>query len=198
MELIKCPVCGEDYSPSYPRCPFCEEDGARPGKRARGRRRITDRQTTRSARGGLIAVLIVVLALLSWYLFGDRLFPRAEEPTDPADVVEPADPSVNEDPFYEQPTDPVESVDPVEPPVEIDVSNAQLNQSDFTLGRAGEQYTIKLSGTEAVPTWVVDNPNVITIEADGTVKAMADGNTTVHCKVGDRDLTCIVRVHGAG
>ena len=198
MELIKCPVCGEDYSPSYPRCPFCEEDGAMPGKRGRARRRIVDRQKTRSARGGLIAVLIVVLALLSWYLFGDKLFPRAEEPVDPADVVEPAEPAASEDPFYEQPTDPAEPAGPVEPPVEIDVSNAQLNKDDFTLGRAGEQYTIKLSGTEAIPTWIVDNPNVVTIEADGTVKAVANGSTTVHCKVGDRDLTCIVRVNRAG
>ena len=26
MDLIKCPVCGEKYSSSYRRCPFCEEE----------------------------------------------------------------------------------------------------------------------------------------------------------------------------
>ena len=25
MNLLKCPRCGEEYSPSYRRCPFCEE-----------------------------------------------------------------------------------------------------------------------------------------------------------------------------
>ena len=25
MDLLKCPRCGEEYSPSYRRCPFCEE-----------------------------------------------------------------------------------------------------------------------------------------------------------------------------
>lgn len=29
MDLIKCPDCGEMFSSSYPRCPFCEEDAPR-------------------------------------------------------------------------------------------------------------------------------------------------------------------------
>ena len=199
MELIKCPVCGEEYSPSYPRCPFCEEDGAGPEKKVRARRRIADRQQAQSARGAMIVVLLVVLALLGWYLFGGDLFPHTETPVVPDEQVEPSvpasNPGVSDDPFYEQPTETVIAPEPV---AEVDVSNAQLNKSDFTLGRAGEQYTIKLTGTEAVPTWIVDNPNVVTITADGTVTAVANGDTTVRCKVGARELTCTVRVRNTG
>ena len=92
-----------------------------------------------------------------------------------------------------------ETAPPEEAPVETaDVSGAQLNRSDFTLSVKGEKYTIKLSGTEATPRWSIDNPNVATIAGDGTVTAVANGNTTVHCKVGNRDLTCTVRVRGTG
>ena len=76
MNLIKCPRCGEDYSPSYRRCPFCEEgDHSRKTKHRGGKdgRRVSDHRQTHSARGAMAAVLVVVLLLLSWSLFGDRL-----------------------------------------------------------------------------------------------------------------------------
>ena len=65
MDLIKCPVCGEKYSSSYRRCPFCEEED-RPRKvsgKRRGGHHVAERKHTHSARGPLIAVLLVVLAV---------------------------------------------------------------------------------------------------------------------------------------
>ena len=53
-EMIYCERCGEDYSATYRRCPFCDE---RPG------RRIDDRGT----RGPLqVAVLVVTLIMKCW------------------------------------------------------------------------------------------------------------------------------------
>ena len=43
------------------------------------------------------------------------------------------------------------------------------------------------------PIWV-DDPNVAVITETGVVTGVGGGWTTIHCKVGDRDLTCIVRV----
>lgn len=223
MDLIRCPQCGEQYSSSYPRCPFCEEEDDRPRRiKYSPKRHIADKRKTQSARGGLIVVLIAVLALLSWYLFGDGIGKNKQniKPDDKpaAQGVEPAIPASNPnaDPFFdsegggttpsgtapsgETPSVPeTPSVEP-QPAVDenVDVSGAKLNREDFTLGYAGEKFTIKLSGTEATPTWSVDNPNVATIGSDGTVTAVANGNTTVHCKVGKRDLTCTVRVRNTG
>ena len=76
MNLLKCPRCGEEYSPSYRRCPFCEE-GDHPRKikynssKQSGGRRVSDKKQTQSVRGAMAAVLVVVLLLLSWSLFGD-------------------------------------------------------------------------------------------------------------------------------
>lgn len=79
MDLIKCPRCGEEFSPSYRKCPFCEE-GDHPRRRVKygggkksGGRRVSDRKRTQSAGGAVTAVLVVVLMLLSWSLFGDRI-----------------------------------------------------------------------------------------------------------------------------
>ena len=211
MDLIKCPQCGERYSSSYSRCPFCEEDGVDTRKFRRGNRRTVDRHAGQSARGGLIVVLILVLALLGWYLFGSDIYHNRKDKDSKTDTetVAPTDDSVPaiapaqedaEPPADETPTEPAEeTAPPEEEPVETaDVSGAQLNRNDFTLSVKGEKYTIKLSGTEATPRWSIDNPNVATIAGDGTVTAVANGNTTVHCKVGNRDLTCTVRVRGTG
>lgn len=223
MDLIRCPQCGEQYSSSYPRCPFCEEEDNSGSRRLkyRPKRHIADQRKAQSARGGLIVVLIAVLALLSWYLFGDNIAPggKTDEPgnTPPAENGQPSVPANNpnaSDPFFEDPNvgdEPSGGGEPSgagegdpdvlpQPPVNenIDVSGAKLNREDFTLGYEGEKFTIRLSGTEAAPTWSIDNPNVATIAADGTVTAVANGDTTVHCKVGSRDLACTVRVRNTG
>lgn len=229
MELIKCPICGEMYSATYPRCPFCEEDGDRPRKlEFKPRRRIADKNKAQSARGALILVLALVLGLLGWYLFGGNIARDGKTPDntpEPQDQTEPSrpanNPNTSDDPFYEpQPTDPADGTGDAEPvdggqdnepqptvepdpepqPADenVDVSNAKLNRSDFTLSGVGDSFRVKVSGTEATPHWSIDNANVASIRADGTVTAVANGNTTLRCRVGTRELTCIVRVNGTG
>lgn len=235
MELIKCPECGEWYSPSYPRCPFCEEDGdSFRKKKKRGRtHRVGGQRAGQSARGAMIVVLLLVLALLGWYLFGQDIIHgrdavKEDEPqtetTDKTEAEEPNVPAISTNvepvtgettPQTPESTEPVTddtpdvapTVEPVEPTPDktdssagqsADVTNARLNRTDFTLSYEGEKFTLKLSGTAETPTWSIDNPNVATIRSDGTVVAVANGNTTVHCKVGSRDLTCKVRVRNTG
>ncbi len=219
MDLIKCPECGEMYSASYPRCPFCEEDGDSSRKiKYKPRRRIANKQKAQSARGGIIAVLVLVLALMSFYLFGDKFLHPGETPVEPSEVTEPAIPASNttdnsgkesDDPFFdpnsgasENGGSDVPDVPAVpETPVEdenVDVSNAKLNREDFTLSGVGDSWTLKLSGTEATPHWSIDNGNIASIDGNGKVTAIANGKTTIHCKVGSRDLTCTLYVRNTG
>lgn len=222
MDLIRCPICGEEYSSSYHSCPFCEEDGEKSRRSRRTpRRHITTRRAAQSARGGLIAVLIVVLVLLGWNIFGGKKPAKSAPEPDAQQTDSTREPSAapdttdaaktSDDPFYdpslaEPATDEQGAGEQgadeqgAEPVVDenVDVSDAALNREDFTLGHAGETYRIKLSGTEATPHWSVDNPNVCTVSGDGTVTAVANGDTTVRCKVGTRELTCVVRVRGTG
>ena len=107
MDLIKCPVCGEKYSSSYRRCPFCEEED-RPRKvsgKRRGGHHVAERKHTHSARGPLIAVLLVVLVVFSWYLFGGKFMEKIQE--DRANDVENVDPApVDPTPVDPTPVDP--------------------------------------------------------------------------------------------
>ena len=154
MDLIKCPDCGEYYSPSYHRCPFCEENEGDPnGENPAPKRRITSRQKAQSARGAMILAMLLVLALFGWYLFSDKLAGRGgiaepeqtgtaeNEPSVPA-----SNPDATDDPFFEPGASETAEPDANE---NADVSNAKLSSADFTLSSAGEAYTIKLSGTEA-------------------------------------------------
>lgn len=207
MDLLKCPRCGELYSSSYRRCPFCEED-ARPRKAA-GKRghHVSEKKHTHSARGPFIAVLLVVLVLLSWYLFGEKFMERiADRTKDPIENVDPlpvdpapevpdgSDPAVDPSTDPDAPTPPVVD-DPTPDDPTPDVSGAKLNREDFTLN-AGESFQMTVSGTTAAPTWSIKNSAVATVSESGVVKGVGAGDTTVYAKVGDRTLECIVRVKG--
>ena len=75
MDLLKCPRCGEEYSPSYRRCPFCEE-GDHPRKikynssKQSGGRRVSDKKQTQSVRGAMAAVLGMEAAKIEEILSG--------------------------------------------------------------------------------------------------------------------------------
>ena len=121
MNLVKCPRCGEEYSPSYRTCPFCEEE-ERPRKlrnRNRSGHRVTEKKKTHSGKGALITILILVLALLTWYLFGEQLLERFAQPDEQEPPVEDTTPDGNEtdDPFYDPVTGETGDPNAVEPPV---------------------------------------------------------------------------------
>ena len=61
MAMKICPDCGEKYSDTYKRCPFCEEEaamGRRGGGRQRGGHRVSQRDP-----GVLSPLLIIVVAI---------------------------------------------------------------------------------------------------------------------------------------
>lgn len=204
MDLIKCDKCGEMYSPSYRRCPFCEEDEHPRRAKPRTSRGTSTKKHAQSARGGLIVALSIVLLILSWYFFGDKLIERIrpEQPSvepDPTEEVtaperDPSDPFF--DPNAEPGTEPGDEVPTPDP--DVDVSNAKLNRTDFTLSGKGATFQMEVSGTEATPVWSIENENVATVSDTGLITTVANGDTTVFAQVGARKLECIVRVRNAG
>ena len=71
MALKVCRDCGEDYSDTYKRCPFCEEDWGDERKPTRSRRRRVNIMTP------ILLMLIVIMAgLLGYLLFGENLMDR--------------------------------------------------------------------------------------------------------------------------
>lgn len=69
-----------------------------------------------------------------------------------------------------------------------------FNREDFTMGYIGETWDL-FDGTftRSLIVWTSDDESVATIK-DGVVTAVGYGDTKVHAKFNDQELTCIVRV----
>lgn len=196
MDLIKCPKCGELYSPSYRRCPFCEEDS---GKRVhRGGRRVSDHGHTLGVRGPLIGIVLLVLLIVIWCLFGQQLldhFRPAQEP--PVEDVTPApdQPTEPEEP-HEGDAPVIDETAPEQPAEPVDVSNVKISNSDFTL-KPGETTRLTLDPAVEGVAWRSENESVATVDGDGTVTGVGGGNTKVIASYGEHTWESTVRVKGA-
>lgn len=224
MNLLKCPRCGEEYSPSYRRCPFCEE-GDHPRKikynssKQSGGRRVSDKKQTQSVRGAMAAVLVVVLLLLSWSLFGDKIVAKitpADDGNTPGvqdDVNTPDDSNTNtDDPNANDPangsdttaTNPGTTTTPSTPTVDASALSIKTNVGttlpkdangnfDCTI-KSSETIRLSVSGTDAAATWAVADASVLSISADGLITPAKVGTTTVTATVGGAVLTITVRI----
>ena len=94
-----------------------------------------------------------------------------------------------------RPSEPTNPTTPTTPttPTDPSAANAKINKTDMTLA-VGELYPLKISGYSGTVTWSVGDSSIASVNNDGTVKALKSGRTTVTAKVGDRTLSCIVRV----
>ena len=205
MNLVKCPRCGEEYSPSYRTCPFCEEE-ERPRKlrnRNRSGHRVTEKKNTHSGKGALITILILVLALLTWYLFGEQLLERFAQPdeqeppvtgeTGDPNAVEP--PVVDEQPVIDQPVEP--TVDPSQLAIKTNVSGTLPQGADGRYDctvKLSESIRLIVTGTDASVTWATENAGIATISADGLITPVSAGITTATATVGGTTLSCILRI----
>ena len=69
-----------------------------------------------------------------------------------------------------------------------------LNHTDFTFsGPDNPSVQMRVNGTSSTPTWSIGNTAVATISADGVVRPVGSGTTTITCTVDGQTLTCIVR-----
>ena len=184
MSLIKCPKCGEMFSDSYKTCPFCEEDEAYySGKVRKGRGRRTAESSKRRAPSILgpvaVVVLILLIALVVWLLFGDRIKEAIEGTEKPpvTDVNTPDDSTV---------TTPDDTA--VTPTI-------SLNRTVLVLS-VGDKESLKVNGTEETVAWSSSDPTVASVTSSGDVTALAKGNAVITAAVGEESVACTVTVKG--
>jgi len=223
MAMKKCPICGDEYSDTYRECPYCEEEelmragkrSGRPGSRAaRGRSRSLMTPT-------LIVLILIMLGLLIYLLYGDKIAEKfgkkdelpddpaveqeQEQPGTPIEPVDPDQPPQGTMPEEPDPVTPPESTKPdvsaydaaAKLPDGLVLSNAGA-ENDFTLKGAGAAWTVKVSGGSGNYTWISKDPSIATVDNNGKVLTVSDGNTTILVTDGSKKATCIVRVSGAG
>ena len=103
-EMIYCERCGEDYSATYRRCPFCDE---RPG------RRIDDRGTRGPLQVAVLVVTLIIILAAAFIVFSKvaPLLTGREPEVEQPGVEQPSDPS----------TEPGTQIPEVEVPVEPEI-----------------------------------------------------------------------------
>ena len=204
-ELLHCENCGEDYSATYKRCPFCDE--------AAGSRR---RNTRGGGYGGSITANQVIAMLVSLALIGAAvwivfsfvypLVQQGQPGADPTLVSPPPVVSLQPGSQTEAPDAskaPEETPEAPEettaPPPAGNVTAVKLNRTDFTLSGLGESFrmtaTLTPADARAAITWSTDDDSIVRVSADGVVTAVGNGTTkvTAHAAAGIT-AECIVRV----
>lgn len=221
-DVIRCEKCGEDYSTTYKRCPFCDERPRRGAAKAApsrsasgsGGRRVASGTSSRRNNYGnqvnpvqiVLLVMSLVLIIAALYIVFNAVRPLLgrNEP----DVSNPASSSVvssqPEEPDVSLPEPPASggdvSVEP-EPPAAVEVFALKLDKVDFTL-RANESYRINatVDPIGAPVTWTSSNEAAALVGVDGTVVNVNTGSSqvkvTITATAGDRVATCTVYCRG--
>lgn len=216
MAMKRCPVCGEKYSDTYKTCPFCEEEAAaRNGtKIRRGGKRSSSRNQPNLLTPTLVILILIMLALLVYLLFGDEFRKRAESlagsqveevvPPDDSTGEEsgegetgmPEDPSVTDDATpstgEEDDTTPTTGEMTYEQATALP-DGLTLSTTDFTLKSVGESHTITVSGGSGSYTWISEDSGIASVDDGGKVTAVSNGTVNVVVTDGTKKGTCIVR-----
>lgn len=220
MSNRQCPKCGEEYSDTYKTCPFCQEEEAI--RQGHPPRRHSGRRETRRQGGGaggvlLLVVGVMLLGVVGFLFFGDRLtdavgirgdttgepLPMEDPAEDPAKEGDEPDQSKEETPSA-QPTVPNKpdssqagtnpGASAVVPPVTIQAGPLTLSQSDITIA-AGDTARLTTTGGEGDVTWTSSNENIATVDG-GSVTGQAGGTVTITAAAGEESVTCTVKVTG--
>ena len=192
-EMIYCERCGEDYSATYRRCPFCDE---RPG------RRIDDRGRRSPLQLVVLVVTLVIILAAAFIVFSKvaPLITNRDPGVETPGVEQPNEPSTPTEPDVQTPEVEIPEVPDKTDPTAVPAQAIVLSRTDITLVH-GETYslaaTVAPSDTTDVVVWTSDRPDVLEVSEDGTLN---NKNTTgekvvvnVTATAGGVSETCVVR-----
>lgn len=218
-DVVRCEVCGEDYSVTYKRCPFCDgKQSADGGVGSKGKRLVTNKRGG-GYGGGLepvhiigiaLSVILIIAALYIVYTVVSPLFGFGKDPGTSGSSSAGIS-SGQSQPGSSQsgaistpgsssglPIDPGSSSGVITPiPT---VTGITLSSADFTL-QADKSHRLVATLTPADCTdtvvWSSSDESLATVTQDGVVlnvnKGTKQGTAIITAKVGDLSATCYVR-----
>ena len=182
MSLIKCNKCGEVYSDSYKKCPFCVEDEEYyNGKvKKRGHRQMEKRKKVPSVVGPVLVLAVLVLAgILVWAFAGDTVRGWFGGDKQPEDV----DPGTTQN-------------QPVNTPVDNEpvVKALALDHMSLLMAPGESEKLTATGGAEESYQWITSDSGVLKVSDDGTVSALTEGSAVVTVTCGEESVACAVTV----
>lgn len=212
MDNVRCNRCGEEYSSTYRRCPFCQELAAERRGRPMYRhgKRLSKKQRMAGAGGVMKLVALAVAACVALVIFfGDDLARfmgiRTQHQADdtPQHDIQPPNssddtPSGDDTPDTpdgpDTPGDPDDGGNEGDPGGDVAVQPLTLSQSAITIP-AGETARITAEGGSGEIVWTSSNEEIATVDG-GSVTGVAGGTVTITAAAGEESVTCTVTVTG--
>lgn len=188
-DVIRCEKCGEEYSVTYKRCPFCDE---RPGRSypAVGGKRARGSGPNPLQVGGLILTLVLIIAAaaivfkyVSPFLFGDKTGSSSISTTQSGNQSGEGSGDTSQ--------------------AQVPVNSLTLSRTEAAL-RAGEPYQIiATTDPENVKvTWSSSDTSIATVDEYGNVTNVYTGSdvatVTITATAGDKTAQCTVECTGDG
>lgn len=182
MSMYKCPVCGELFSTSYKKCPFCEEDDLMATDAHRRSNRHHRRRNEPRAVGPVLIVIFLLLAALVVFLVaGDSIF-GAKDPDGKNDPpIVDSDGQGGEEQGGEQGDDEPDDVTPLR----VDQTSAELE--------VGGRLVLTASEGSGSYTWSSTDESIAAV-SEGVVDAVAPGSATITVTDGETQVECVVTV----
>lgn len=182
MSLIKCNKCGEVYSDSYKKCPFCVEDEEYyNGKvKKRGHRQMEKRKKAPSVVGPVLVLAVLVLVgILVWAFAGDTV--RGWFGGDKQ--LEDVDPGTTQN-------------QPVNTPVDNEpvVKALALDHMSLLMAPGESEKLTATGGAEESYQWITSDSGVLKVSDDGTVSALTEGSAVVTVTCGEESVACAITV----
>lgn len=202
MDNLHCDRCGEEYSSTYHRCPFCQEIAAERRGRPiyRHGKRLTKKQRMAGASGviKLVAAAVAVCVLVVVF-FGDDISQfmgiRTQQGSNTQQQDTPNNNSQDDSQSGEDNTPNVpDDTTPPDDGGDVVLQPLTLSQSAITIP-AGETARIIATGGSGEIVWTSSNENIAIVN-DGAVTGVAGGTVTITATTGEEQVTCTVTVSG--
>ena len=199
MDNKHCDRCGEEYSGTYRRCPFCQEIAAERRGRPmyRSGKRLSPKQRAAGAFGVTKIVAAAVIACVALvFFFGDDMAQFLGIRTQhQSGGNTQQDTQQNHTPDDSQDNQGAESGENGEQSGgDVIVQPLMISQSAITIP-AGETARIIADGGSGEIVWTSSNENIATV-VDGAVTGVAGGTVTITATSGEEQVTCTVTVTG--
>lgn len=207
-DVIRCENCGEDYSVTYKRCPFCDE---RPGKSypAVGGRRVAGGRS-----GGsnplqivqwVISLIVIIAAAMIVFKLVSPLFRGNKNPggasSNPGTSQSQGSGSAGQ-PGAQDPGG-SSSVDEPSPAPAVTVTALSLNKTDIILtANEKTQLIATVAPADAAVTWSSSDSAILQVDQDGNLTNVNSTGSkvkvTVTVSAGDKTAECTVYCNGSG
>lgn len=223
MENKHCNRCGEEYSSTYHKCPFCQEAAAeRRGHPIYRRGRRLDLRQRSAGAGGVIKLVLLSVALIvaGVVFYGDNIAEflgiRTQTPTVQHGDTQQPSPSVDQQggdaqtgsdsgTVSDEGTQTGEgngegaqsgenSDEGTSQPPEVNTTPLSLDQSSITIP-SGQTARITATGGSGEIVWTSSNNEIATVDG-GSVTGVAGGTVTITATTGNESVTCTVTVTG--